>query len=167
MKGFLKLFCVFATTVSAYIISSCDSSVNEYEMQSYSKRSLSSYGEEGEGNRPIYAIYDGVAYGVSADGKFNVTVSWTRGYITGEAGSFQSVVSAQANPIGFNCTYLSTTASWTGFYHVHGTIYYKYMKTVILYDDNGNKIYKEEETSGSTFFDIDPSVYYLDPGQIE
>lgn len=132
-------------------------------VRTLSKRAISfiENNEEYSGVPDVYGVEEGSSSGISNDGNFNVSVSWTKGYTTRSPYSTVSIT-ASSNGKLKDCNIQSASGGWIGSsYDIHGTIYYNYMKRETRMDVLGNYYTVDIRKNGSTSFDLNPQVSYI------
>ena len=138
MKVLALLF--VGTGALAYSCSGDDIFEEEEDVHSLAKRAMQTRGEDtGPSPNAVDPIASGSCSGYSNKGKCNVSVSWTKGYITRNTPEAKLTGSATCRLP--NARGIKVTPTWEGYYGIHGTVDYTYDKIETYTDENGNTVF--------------------------
>ena len=158
MKVLALLF--VGTGALAYSCSGDDIFEEEEDVHSLAKRAMQTRGEDtGPSPNAVDPIASGSCSGYSNKGKCNVSVSWTKGYITRNTPEAKLTGSATCRLP--NARGIKVTPTWEGYYGIHGTVDYTYDKIETYTDENGNTKINLVEMRGSDSFDFSPNVSFI------
>ena len=158
MKVLALLF--VGTGALAYSCSGDDIFEEEEDVHSLAKRAMQTRGEDtGPSPNAVDPIASGSCSGYSNKGKCNVSVSWTKGYITRNTPEAKLTGSATCRLP--NARGIKVTPTWDGYYGIHGTVDYTYDKIETYTDENGNTKINLVEMRGSDSFDFSPNVSFI------
>ena len=115
--------------------------------------------DTGPSPNAVDPIASGSCSGYSNKGKCNVSVSWTKGYITRNTPEAKLTGSATCRLP--NARGIKVTPTWEGYYGIHGTVDYTYDKIETYTDENGNTKINLVEMRGSDSFDFSPNVSFI------
>ena len=120
MKVLALLF--VGTGALAYSCSGDDIFEEEEDARSLAKRAMQTRGEETVPDPSAVKAIESGSYSGSSNGrKCDVSVSWTRGYITRYSPESKLTGSASCNQV--NARDIKVYPSWVGYYGIHGTVY--------------------------------------------
>ena len=163
MKVLALLF--VGTGALAYSCSGDDIFEEEEDARSLAKRAMQTRGEETVPDPSAVKAIESGSYSGSSNGrKCDVSVSWTRGYITRYSPESKLTGSASCNQV--NARDIKVYPSWVGYYGIHGTVYYTYDRVETYTDENGEEKIRLVPTRGSDSFDFSPYVTSIDDDEV-